>query len=147
MSEKDFKGAFMLIDALCEAYDNLKWKPHNGTTFCNLAVQWIMEKIGYAGFKNMVANQMVEKMREGKKWKPVKMESAQFFANQGNVIALGIRDSPHGHIAIVRPGVQVYSNKWKTYCPKLMNIGIQNSISKGANWVFTKQPEVFIYLG
>lgn len=141
------KNSEKLLDLICEAYDNPKWKPRNGTTFCNLAVQWIMEKSGYAGFKNMVANQMVDKMRDGGKWKPIEMEDAQFFANQGNIVALGIKDSPHGHIAIARPGVQVYSSKWKTYCPKLMNIGSQNSISKSANWVFTKQPKVFIYLG
>lgn len=135
---------YRLIDACCEAYDNPQFKPRGGMTFCNQAVRFIAERLGYQGFKSMLANQMVAFMRSSPAWLPIQLDQAQGYANQGRLVVAGLQDQPHGHVTLVRPGVADFSGKWKTAAPKVINIGADNFIGKGLNWAFQKKPEVFL---
>lgn len=139
-----------LIDACCEAYDNPAWIPHDGKTFCNFAVNYICHVMGYDGFGAksgpLLANAMIDLMRANLKiWQPIPMAQAQQFANQGSLVIACQSKRPHGHVAVIRPGEQVYSTKWKAAVPKCVNIGAQNSIGRGINWVFPARPEIFVW--
>lgn len=137
----------LLIDAICEVYDNPNFKPRSGMTFCNMAVQYICEKMGYKKFDGMVANEMIQTMKTSLEWGPIKIEDAQDYTNQGRLVVAGMQDNPHGHVVIIRPGVSDYSAKWGCKSPKVINIGTDNFIGKGLSWVFRDKPEVFLYKG
>lgn len=135
---------YQLIDACCEAYDNPQFKPRGGMTFCNQAVRSIAEKMGYQGFKSMLANQMVALMRSSPYWLAIKLDQAQGMANHGHLVIAGLQDEPHGHVVVVRPGIAGFSGKWGTAAPKVINIGADNFIANGLNWAFKRKPEVFL---
>ncbi len=151
------KDLFKLIDACCEAYDNEGWKPiqdnpstpeNERRTFCNFAVNYVATKMGYVGFKGLLANQIVELMETSNstslpRWTRIKASEAQELANLGFLVIAGVKETPHGHVAVVRPGNSTQSGKWKTSAPKLMNVGAKNSIAVGANFVFKEIPQFF----
>lgn len=138
---------FQLIDACCEAYDNKNFIPKDGETHCNQAVAGICDKYGYPKFRLLLANEMIDLMRSGPEWAPVSIEEAQNLANQGKLVVAGRKDEPHGHVAVVRPGVPDYSPKWGCLTPKVVNIGAENFIDKSLSWIFREKPEVFSYKG
>lgn len=135
---------YRLIDACCEVYDNPQFKPRGGMTFCNQAVRFIAEKMGYRGFRSMLANQMVAHMKSSPDWLAIKLDQAQIYANQGHLVVAGLQDQPHGHVAVIRPGVADFSGKWESAAPKVVNVGADNFIGKGLNWAFKQKPEVFL---
>lgn len=136
---------FTLIEACCSAYDNPSFKPRGGVTFCNQAVQFIASEMGYKGFKpTLNANAMIIYMMGAAEWLPVEMGSAQRLANTGVLVIACQQAQPHGHVAVIRPGVEGRSAKWKNaLTPKVMNIGGENSIAKGVNFVFEDIPKFF----
>jgi hypothetical protein len=131
-----------LIDAICEAYDayhvpkDVDGKPGD-ETFCNMAVNYVCSRLGYEKFKGMVANQIVDYMRrKPEEWEPVNMDAAQALANEGRLLLAGVQDEPHGHVAVIRPGVEEYSGKWKAKAPKTGNVGGSSAIGKSLAWAF-----------
>jgi hypothetical protein len=106
------EATFQLIDSCCEAYDNLAFEPRQGMTFCNQAVNFICGKMGYAKFKALLANQMVDLMKKSEEWQMISIGDAQKFANQGRLVIAGRKAQPHGHVAVIRPGLPDYSAKW-----------------------------------
>jgi len=148
--KKEFRmepTVFQLIDACCEAYDNPAYQPRSGMTFCNQAVQFIAEKMGYTGFQSMMANEMVAQMKNSPEWTVVPLEEAQTNANQGRLTIAGLQEQPHGHVVVIRPGLEAYSDKWAMSVPKVINVGSSNFIGKGLGWSFRDKPEVFIWTG
>jgi hypothetical protein len=148
------KDLFLLVDAFCEAYDRVyhpvakgdppPFQPRDGMTFCNQGVWYVVEKFGYRGFSGLTANQMIDVMRSSLDWRPLPMEEAQNHANQGSVVVAGLQDHPHGHVCVVRPGHPGTSGKWGRPVPKVANIGAQNFIARGVNYVFKDPPEFFV---
>jgi hypothetical protein len=138
---------FRLIDACCEAYDNPAFEPRQGMTFCNQAVHSICEKMGYSKFKSLLANQMVALMKKSGEWKSIPMKDAQRLANEGCLVIAAIEARPHGHVAVIRPGLSGHSGKWNMAVPKVINVGAQNFIAKGLNWAFHEIPEIFVWKG
>ena len=136
-----------LFDAVAEAYDNPNYRPRSGLTFCNLACQYICEKMGCNKFDGMMANEIVDTMRKSSDWGSIKIEEAQDYANQGRLVVAGQQNQPHGHVVVIRPGVATYSPKWGVLSPKVVNIGADNFLDKGLSWVFREKPEVFLYKG
>lgn len=136
-----------MVDAIAEAYDNPRFKPKSGVTWCNLATEYICEKMGYNKFDGMVANEIVRTLRASLEWGPIKIEEAQDYANQGRLVVAGMQSQPHGHVVVIRPGVATYSPKWGVLSPKVVNIGADNFLDKGLSWVFKEKPEVFLYKG
>lgn len=145
---KSMQRVSNLIDAICEVYDNKRYRPRNGKTYCNFAVRYIAEKMGYWKFNRMLANQMIDLMERSPKWRTIKdMRDVQPIANLCELIIAGEKREKHGHVAVVRPGNMEWSNKWGCYCPKVCNIGKNNRLSKGVNWAFKNIPTFYIYLG
>ncbi|MBI4395867.1 MAG: hypothetical protein HY548_02145 [Elusimicrobia bacterium] len=136
---------YRLIDAFCEAYDNPHFKPRQGMTFCNQAVQAVSERMGYKKFKSLLANRMVALMRSSSEWVRIPIDEAQSYANEGHLVVAGQQDQPHGHVVVVRPGVAEISRKWGGPVPKVINVGADNFIGKGLNWAFKEKPEVFLW--
>lgn len=144
--------ALRLIDAICEAYDayhvpkDVDGKP-GLETFCNLAVNYVCSRMGYEKFKGMVANQIVDYMkRKPEEWEPVKMADAQAFANDGRLLLAGAQEAPHGHVTVLRPGIEEYSGKWSAKVPKTVDVGGGSEIGKSLAYAFggPKPPEIWM---
>lgn len=135
-----------LIDAICDAYDNQAFIPlADGTTFCNQGVTYVAEAMGYKGFTDKNADEIVELLSSSDDWSLVPMEKAQELANQGSFLISGLDSKTlgqsHGHVVVIRPGKTVYSGKWATnLCPRVLNIGSENFISRAKKGPLTNQP-------
>lgn len=150
------KDLWTLIDACCEARDNPAFEPkvddpntpeNERATYCNMAVRHIANKMGYLGFmRNQLANEMIDQMAGSQQWQKVDMGIAQKLANTGCLVVACQRMLPHGHVAVVRPGNEGRSAKWGQV-PKVVNIGVKNSIGVGVNWVFpgSDKPDFYVW--
>ena len=155
-----------LIDAICEAFsDGLqgqRWAPMVGAdgriyTYCNEATNYICKAMGFDGFDKpktaspddaFFANEMYDAMdKSQEEWKRVIATEAQDLANQGSLVIAAWRNpiGGPGHVAVVRPGVLDYSNSWKSYAPKIMNIGRENFIHKKASFAFREIPHFYVW--
>lgn len=160
-------GVPKLIDVICEAFMNAlegkPWHPiilqgHPPQTYCNRAVNWMLKKYGFTEFDRastgipddaIWANAMGLHMRaHAEEWLAVQGDVAQARANEGSVvIASWINPAgDHGHVCVVRPGRMVMSGKWRKTVPKVMNIGLDVFIDKGANWAFSTEPEYHVLI-
>lgn len=135
-----------LIDACCEVRDNPDYFPKDGKTFCNLAVNYIAMRMGYGGFQTLMANQITDLISSSLDWIKIDSEVAQYHANNGGfVIAAWKNPEGHGHVVVVRPGEFASSTKWKSdKVPKVINIGKDVSIGKGANYAFAEVPNYYV---
>ena len=137
----------LLLDAICEVYDNVQYIARNGTTYCNQAVNNVAERMGFLGFIGLNANHMVDLMdKHPEIWKVVDAMVAATKAEQGCLVIAGLKDEPRGHVAVIRPGNLVVSAKWQTQVPKCINIGISHTISLGVNYAFEKEPKYYMYI-
>jgi hypothetical protein len=97
-----------------------RFKAKGRTTFCNQAVHAMASKLGYKGFKGLVANQMMKKMQKaGSGFKQISAQEAIRLAKQGKMVVAALyNNKPRanrpdgkapGHIALVTgeysPGV------------------------------------------
>lgn len=134
---KTMKNLPKLITAVLEAYENPAFAPvvKDGKiveTFCNEAVQRVASKMGCEDFARMTADEICQFLAQKKGWQEVLMRDCQFLANQGTLVIAGLPaqtlGGAHGHVCVVRPGEQVWSEHWKSMVPAVMNIGGQNFI-------------------
>lgn len=144
--------ALRLLDAICEAYDayhvpkDTDGKP-GLETMCNLAVNYVCSRLGYDKFKGMVANQIVDYMRrKPEEWEPVEMSRAQDLANEGRLLLAGIQEDIHGHVVVIRPGIEEFSGKWSARAPKAGNVGATSAMGKSIAWAFggPTPPEIWM---
>lgn len=144
---------YRLLDAICEAYDAPEFKPSSGVTYCNQAVTYVAERVGYNLFKGLLANHMVDLMGSSRDWQEIEIKESQTYANTGRFVVAGLKDNPHGHVVVVRPGREIYSEKWQTLVPKVMNVGAKNFIGVDEKkrimtlaWVFpgANKPKVWM---
>lgn len=140
-----------LIDACCEAYDDPAFKPRDTSgdgineTFCNFAVRSIASAVGYHHFPpDAMANQMIDFMASSPDWVEIQMDQAQDSANHGRLIIATQKAAGHGHICVVRPGIEAYSSKWERKVPKVINVGKTNFIARGVNFAFQTVPTFFL---
>jgi len=145
--------ALRLLDACLEAYD-LYNTPKDVTgdgkaeTFCNFATHHVAVRMGYEklgeGRKPMLASQMVDFLKRSPEWERIGMESAQALANEGRLVVAGVADEPHGHVVVIRPGVEEYSPKWGLKAPKACDVGGKSDIGKTLAWAFADVPEIWV---
>jgi len=145
---KPMKNLAVLMDAICEAYDqawleNKPFAPKDGLTHCNEAVQYVAKKFGYERFAGKMANEIVDIVNNDKNWSKVSPQEAAQCAGEGCLVIAAQKGSPHGHVCVVRPGTLEGSEKWQQKAPKVLNIGKDCFISKGANYAFRERPEYF----
>lgn len=139
------KNIPLLFDSICEARENTIFFPQKDTTFCNYAVDYVAAKMGYTKFKGLLANKIVQEMRTNGDWLQIQSDVAQYHANQGALVIAGAIESPHGHVAIVRPGLLTTSGKWDSdKVPKILNIGKDVFLDKGVSWGFGDWPSFFV---
>lgn len=135
-----------LIDAICEARENPDFKPRDQETHCNTAVNYVAERMGCTLLRGLVANQMHDLLITNSNWLKIGPEVAQQHANAGGLV-IGAWKNPegHGHVVIVRPGELGTSKKWNSdKVPKVLNIGTDIFIDKGANYAFQEMPDYFV---
>lgn len=147
---------FKIFDAICEAYDDPALKPklddpatekNERETYCNRAVDKIAKAMGYVLFSGLNANKMVEKMQKSPDWSQIGIERAQFLANQGSLVVAGQIELPHGHVAVVRPGLEAFSGKWNKLVPRVCNIGATNFIGHHIGHAFRNEPIFYVWNG
>lgn len=124
----------------------MKWPPQGQVTFCNVATSFIACAAGYDHFRGLCANDIIDKMNKNPDFAKVTPNNGQKLANDGLLVIAGRKDDPHGHVAVVLPGSElVYSDKWKSDCPTLANVGKTNGVF-GANWAFAEPPDYYAWL-
>lgn len=139
-----------LIHACHLARENPNFQPRDGKTFCNFAVEFVSRKFGYDGFTGLRANDIMDKLRSDVEWLQIDEKEAQHKANKGQLVIAGWRNpAGHpGHVAIVVPGRFAKSAKWNSETvPRVLNIGKDVFIGKGANWAFDDRPLYFSWEG
>jgi len=143
---KPNKRATSIIDICADARE--KYQPDDGTTYCNLAVQYVTKNYAeYTGFINngspMLANQMIKHMDDAPEWAEVDPEAAKKLADDGRIVVAGKRRNPHGHVAVVLPmGPMCASKKWGGAWPTVSNVGLENRIC-GVNFAFSAKPKFY----
>jgi len=146
------KDRNLLIDAICETYDRAVIRPEGqgvfypegGRTFCNLVVSEIAEKMGCHDLNGLMANDICDLVSASSNWKKVLMQDTQAMANLGTFILAVQKDSPHGHVCVVRPGKDKFSGRYGKV-PSVMNVGKDVAISKGVNWAFRDLPDFYAW--
>ena len=140
------KKVFRLIDAICEARENKNFSPQEGTTFCNVAVNYIAQRVGYEALQGKIANEIVDFLAASRDWLKIEPDVAQYHANNGGLVIAGWKNlAGHGHVAVVRPGEFATSAKLKSdKVPKVLNIGTTIALDKGANYAFGEMPNYFV---
>lgn len=144
-----------LINVICYAYDRVRepkedeenWMPHAGKTYCNKVVNLISMNLGYLKFAGMYANAMIDHITDNpQEWMELNIEQAQDMANMGRLVIAGNKneESGHGHVIVIRPGDENWSNKWQQYCPKCINVGREVFIAQGINWAFINIPKFYM---
>lgn len=135
----------LLVDAICEAYDTKAFRPSDGATHCNEVIQYVCRKFNYTKFYGKVANEIIDIMKApDSPWSNITPNEAWQAANEGSLVIAGLKAEPHGHVCIVRPGTLEFSGNWKENAPKVMNMGKNCFIDKGANYAFHDKPEYFV---
>lgn len=134
------------ITRLCkEAREKYMPEP-DGTTYCNLAVNYIAKGLSYDDLSGMLANKMIQFIETSADWAEVKPEDAKRLADDGNLVVAGRRNKPHGHVAVVYPGAAlVPSGKWGGKWPAVNNVGKTNWIC-GSSYAFTYKPKYYVLI-
>lgn len=94
--------------------------------YCNIGVKSVFEKLfNNKELNGMVANQMVRYWQNSSHWTSISMSQAQELANQGYFVVAGwINPSGEsGHVVVIVPGEETYSNSWGGYVPNSMDTG------------------------
>ena len=150
----DMKNRDRLIDAICTVYDKAwvsengnrpVYKPEDGVTHCNFAVQDVAKMMGYKELDHRLANEICDFLSASKDWSKIVMGGVQDLANQGALVIAGMHGNPHGHVCVVRPGLSKWSTKWNAPVPAVMNIGGSCFISKGINFAFRDIPDFYVW--
>ena len=131
-------------------------------TFCNFAVDYVAQRMGYKGFNYNGAPYMADRICSVllADWLELDGEQAHRLAASGvlciaaqssaEIRAAAIRlnkpalkDARHGHIAVVYPAPRmVQSASWRKEVPLLANVGRKNGIL-GASQCFPAEPKYF----
>ena len=120
-----------------------KYVARGGLTFCNHFVQDTFDYFGYKGFKGLTANQIFEKCLGSPEFEEQQPEECAWLVHKyGYLVVAASIGKPHGHVAVVFPGVPVYSGKLACHVPMVASTGEPNRIA-GANWFFRGMPRFF----
>lgn len=157
---KSMRDLITLIDAVLDVYDNRDLQPlADGTTFCNLAVNFVAVAMGCKDLTGKTADEIMGLIEASDDWSDVPFEKAQDMANGGSLLIAGLESkelgAAHGHVVVIRPGRFCYSGKWgKT--PRCLNIGKENFIARakhgplvnqpaGLNEAFVPPPKIYVW--
>jgi len=141
------------LTQLCnEGVKSPTFKPVESVTYCNCFVAYVARGFGFRGFDGLMANQIIDRMKDAADFALVAPKAAQDLANDGRLVIAGLKGEvmqnghlDHGHVAVVYPGSMLFSGKWNEDCPLLANVGKENKIF-GANYAFREKPEYWAWV-
>lgn len=146
MAIKDQK---QLTEAQNIVFANQTYWPKGDETFCNLATQEILMRMGYTALSGMKADAMYNYVQSSKEWLVKPLAEAQVLVNEG-VIMMAILPAfklgqSHGHVNTLTPGTEDFSGHWNVKTPACMNLGRVGTCfrSKGINYAFVPIPEIY----
>lgn len=142
------------VQKLNEAQDQVfanksYWPKADGETFCNVATQDVLVKMGYAALEGLTADQMYAKVSTSSDWLIKPIGDAQGLVNVGTIL-IAILPSvklgqEHGHVCSLTSGEQGFSGHWNCKVPLVMNLGRPGTCFRqiGVNYAFVPVPEIY----
>lgn len=125
------------------------WPMDDGETFCNLATQDVLTRLGYPALTGMTADEMYQFISTSGDWLIKPMADAIELVQEGIILvailpAVKLGQS-HGHVNTLTPGSPDTSGKWGVKTPLCMNLGRFGTCfrAKGENWAFQIPPEIY----
>ena len=109
-------------------------------TYCNMAMQYICNGMGYTEFTGMTANEMdafVSDPHNG--WISVDDTTAQAHANSGVIVLASKAMNEHGHVCLILPGILEKSLSYGKAVPKCLNVGKDVFYGKKVSFAFQYQ--------
>lgn len=103
--------------------------PHDGITYCNIALDRILGLYGQPRMMDskgnpIMANAMCDFMRDHpESWTKVDGNTACARASQGILVVACQKENEHGHVAAVYPSPMETSGSWQKEVPMLNNVG------------------------
>jgi hypothetical protein len=138
-----------LNDAQDIIFSNPIYQPKDDETFCNLATQDVLQRMGYGTLTGLTADEMYAYISTSKDWLIKPMADAIALVQEGTVLvailpAIKLSQS-HGHVNTLTPGSPDFSGRWDCKTPLCMNLGRVGTCfrAKGINWAFQVVPEIY----
>lgn len=145
VEKERMRNAFKLIEICEDVVNDPSLAPADGKTYCNIALHRIAVKCGVSYFEGKLANDICDLVAGHKDWrKEADLARVQKHANSGGLAIAAQKDTPHGHVAVVAPGMAVPSGKWGKDAPIVANVGKKNGIM-GANFAFATIPDFYLH--
>ena len=127
-------------------------KPHDGITYCNIAIDRILGLMGIPRIINPLtgqphlANSMIDAFEHSPtRWGEVNGFMAHSCADMGVLAIAAQKADGHGHVAPVYPSEKmVYSPSWGKDVPYLSNVGRKNAIMR-ASQCFRGEPKYYAF--
>jgi hypothetical protein len=125
------------------------WPTDEGVTYCNLATQDVLERLGYTALSGMTADQMYAFISTSKDWLIKPMSDAIALSQEGTILVAILPavklGQDHGHVNTLTTGSPDFSGKWNCKTPLCMNLGRVGTCfrAKGENWAFQIPPEIY----
>jgi hypothetical protein len=146
MAIKDVEQLNAAQDAV---YADKSYWPQAGETFCNVATQDVLRRMGYDALEGLTADEMYASISSSKDWLRKPMADAQSLVNEGTIL-MGILPAAklgqlHGHVNTLTTGSEDFSGMWNCKTPLCMNLGRIGTCfrTKGENWAFQMIPEIY----
>lgn len=111
-------------------------QPTAGVTHCNEGARRVAKALGCNEFDyvNLLADDMIEIMELGGRWKKVDGEAATAYALRGGLAFAAMSsirlNEAHGHIAAIYPAPMQYSGSLGKDVPMVANVGKQDAEEK-----------------
>ncbi len=108
---------------------------------CNIGVYKVFERLtGNNELKDKLANQMVDYWRRSSHWEARRLGEVQGLANKGYFTVAGWQSlTESGHVSVIVPGREVWSEEWKCNVPMTMDTGYGHRwASKALSYGFGK---------
>lgn len=128
-------------------------QPHDGITYCNIAIDRILGLCGIPRIINPLtgqphlANSMIDYLEANTlRWGKVNGFAAHSYANLGALVIAGAKNpAGHGHVAPLSPAEKMgFSPSWGKDVPMLSNVGKKNAILR-ASQAFRTEPSYYAY--
>ena len=133
-----------ILDAVRNAPD---LAPHDGMTFCNVALDRVLGLCGIPRIvtskgEPMLANDMIDFIENSPDWKKVDGQVACARASQGILVVACQCEVLHGHVCPVYPSPMGYSASWQKEVPIVSNVGKTVGVMR-ASQAFRTEPDYY----
>ena len=144
------KDPVQLNQAQDVVFSNPDYQPKaDGETFCNLATQDVLARLGYNALSGKTADEMYAFISTSPDWLIKPISDAIALVQEGTILVAILPaiklDQSHGHVNTLTTGLPDFSGKWNCKTPLCMNLGRLGTCfrAKGENWAFQIRPEMY----